>query len=138
MVDDLGGRLVQAGLVTRDALLEVLGAAPPHEAALVARLVDRGLSEDALAGFFVAEGYGPLMSLADLLGAEPSATARVSSAMAAELLALPMYLSPAGLVVALAAPTDPHAVAELGRATGERVLPAVAKVGELRHAVRQT
>jgi len=62
MADDLGARLVQAGLVTPDLLADVLGAAPPHEGALVRALVRRGVSEDALAGFFVAAGFGPRRS----------------------------------------------------------------------------
>ncbi len=135
MVDDLGGRLVQAGLVTRERLAEVLGTAPPHEGALIAGLVDRGVSEDGLAGYFVAEGFGPLIERGDLLSAEPSALALVPASMAAELIAVPIYRSPAGLVVALAAPSDPHAAAELSRAAGDRVLPAVARVQDLRAAL---
>jgi hypothetical protein len=137
MADDLGARLVQAGLVTRDQLAEVLGAAPPHEGALVVGLADRGLAENALAGFFVAAGFGPLMEPEDLSGADPRAVRMLPAKMAVQLYALPVRLSAAGLVVAMAAPTDRHAVAEISRATGSEVLPTVARVGELRRALRE-
>lgn len=137
MVDDLGARLVQAGLVTRSQVAEVRGAAPLHEGALVLGLAERGLSEDALAGFFVALGYGPLMDAADLGGAEPGALAKVPASMAHGLRALPIRQSAAGLIVAMAAPTDRHAVSELARAVGADVLPTVARVGDLRAALRR-
>lgn len=136
MADDLGARLVQAGLVTRGQLAEVLGAAPAHEGALVVGLVDRGLAQDAVAGFFVAAGFGPLMERRDLAAADPRATCKVPPSMAVQLYAMPVRLSPAGLVVAMAAPTDVHAVSEIARATHSPVLPAVARVEDLRRAIR--
>ncbi|MCB9591601.1 MAG: hypothetical protein H6719_02610 [Sandaracinaceae bacterium] len=135
MVDDLGERLVQAGLVTQRQLSQVLGTAPPHEGALVGGLVDQGLSQDGIAGFFVAMGFGPVMEPADLAAADLGAVTRISGSMALELLALPIRESSAGLVVAMAAPTDGHAVGELARATGEAVLPTVARVEDLREAL---
>ncbi|MCZ7687094.1 MAG: hypothetical protein M5U28_53450 [Sandaracinaceae bacterium] len=50
-------------------------------------------------------------------------------------MALPVRASPAGLVVAMAAPTDRHAVAELCRVVEGEVLPAVARVSELLDAL---
>lgn len=135
MADDLGARLVQAGLVTPAQLADVLGAAPPHEAALVRALVRRGLSEDAIAGFFIAAGFGPLMDAADLAGADPRALRALSPKMACELSALPVRASPAGLIVAMAAPTDAHALGELRRAVGGDVLPTVARESELSAAL---
>lgn len=129
MADDLGARLVQAGLVTADQLDDALGAAPPHEGALVRALVRCGVSEDALAGFFVAAGFGPLVDAAALERAE--ARAALSPRMACELSALPIRRSPEGLMVAMAAPTDRHALGELRRAMGEDVRPMVARVSEL-------
>ncbi len=122
---------MQAGLVTQRQLSEVLGAAPPHEGALVRALVHRGLAPDGIAGFFVAQGFGPLMEAADLAAADPRAITRVPRAMALGLLALPIRESPAGLIVAMAAPTDGHTIGELARATGEAILPAVARVVDL-------
>lgn len=136
MADDLGARLVQAGLVTRNQVAEVRGAAPLHEGALVLGLAERGLSEDALAGFFVALGFGPLMDAGDLAAAERQALAQVPARMAHGLRALPIKHSAAGLVVAMAAPTDRHALHELSRAVGAEILPTVARVSELRAALR--
>lgn len=132
MADDLGARLVQAGLVTPDLLADVLGAAPPHEGALVRALVRRGVSEDALAGFFVAAGFGPLLERADLASADPRP---LGARMASGLVALPVRSSAAGLIVAMAAPTDAHALAEIRRAVGGPVLPVVARVSELWEAL---
>lgn len=136
MPDDLGARLLRAGLVTRDQLGDTLASGPPHDGALVAALVARGVPEDALAGFFLAEGFGPLMDPGDLAKADPAALRRVAGAMAGHLLALPVRASPAGLVVAMAAPSDRHAVRELARAIGGDVLPTVACVGPLLEAIR--
>lgn len=121
--------------MTQRQLSEVRGAAPPHEGALVAGLVEHGLAQDGIVGFFVAQGFGPVMEPADLAAAEASAVARVPGSMAFELLALPVRESAAGLVVAMAAPTDGHAIGELARATGEAILPTVARVRELRDAL---
>jgi len=101
----------------------------------VRALAAAGLSEDGLAGFFVAKGFGPLMHAADLAASDPDARARVPGEMAKALLALPIRSSAAGLVVAMAAPTDAHALNELGRAAGGPVLPAVARVGDLAEAI---
>lgn len=135
MADDLGARLVSAGLVTPDPLSEVRGGAPPHDGALVAALVERGLDEDAVAGFFVALGFGPLLEASELAHAQPEALAKVSGAIAVQLMALPIRASAAGLIVAMAAPTDRHALSELRRVVGGEVLPTVARVSELKRAL---
>ncbi len=134
MADDLGARLVQAGLVTPEQLAEVRGTAPPHDGALLSALIRRGLSEDAAAGFFVAEGLGPLMDAEDLQG-DATARHRIPGSMARQLLAMPIRDSAAGLVVAMAAPSDPHALAELRRAVGGPVLPTVARMTQLEAAL---
>lgn len=128
MTDDLGARLVHAGLVTPDLLADVLGEAPPHDGALIRALVRRGVDEDALAGFFVAAGFGPLLEASDLRRAMPEA---LDGRMACALVALPLRTTTAGLVVAMAAPTDAHALAEIRRAVGGPVLPLVARASEL-------
>ncbi|AKF06832.1 hypothetical protein [Sandaracinus amylolyticus] len=135
MADDLGARLLRAGLVTRDQLAETLATAPAHGGALVSALVARGVPEDAIAGFFLADGFGPLMEADDLAKADPGARRRLPGAMASDLLAMPVRSSPAGLVVAMAAPSDRHAVREIARVVGSDVLPTVACVRALRAAI---
>lgn len=136
MPDDLGGRLTRAGLVTRADLAEIVASAPPHDAALVRSLVRRGLPEDALAGFFLSEGFGPLLEWSDLDRAEPAWAARVPSAMAIDFLALPLRAVTDGVVVAMAAPSDAHIVRELARVLGSRVLATVARPSEIERRVR--
>ena len=137
MADDLGARLLRAGLVTRAQLGAVLGGAPPHDGALAVGLVDDGLSEDALCGFFVSLGLGPLLDAGDLASAQPRALAALPASMALALHALPVRYGAAGLVVAMAAPTDRHTIAELRRAARVEVLPTVARVSELRAALER-
>ncbi len=136
MADDLGGRLTRAGLVTRADLAELVAAAPAHDAALVRALVRRGVPEDALAGFFLSEGFGPLLERQDLDRAELVWANRLPSAMALDFLALPLRAATNGIVVAMAAPSDAHIVRELTRVLGERVLATIARPSHIESRVR--
>jgi hypothetical protein len=132
---DLGARLVLAGLVTPELLAEVRRSAPPHEGALVAALVERGVPDDAIANELVAAGLGPRMEPSDLAGAPADVLARMSPRMAHQLLALPVRDTAAGLVVAMAAPSDAHAVAEIRRALATDILPVAASLRDLSAAL---
>lgn len=136
MPDSLGDRLARAGLLTRADLAEIVATAPAHDAALVRALVRRGISEDAVAGFFLSEGFGPLLERADLDRAEPAWARRVPSAMAMDFLALPLRAATDGVVVAMAAPSDGHIVRELGRVLGARVLATVARASQIERHLR--
>jgi hypothetical protein len=138
MAEELGTRLVRAGLVTRAQLREALRRRPGHGGALTEALVALGVDENALAGFFIANGYGPLMEARDLTSADVAATSRLDADMACALLALPIRSSPGGLVVAMADPSDQHAVAEIAYAVGTEVLPTVARLSELQSAIEST
>jgi hypothetical protein len=131
MVADLGSRLVRAGLVTRSRLAEALAGGPLHEGELVHRLVDGGVDQDALVGFFLSLGYGPLLRAPDLVGVEPEVLARLPGGMARSLMALPIRRTAAGLVVAFAAPSDDHVVPEVQRAVGLPILPTVVRLEDL-------
>ncbi len=137
MADDLGGRLLRAGLLTRDQLADALATAPLHGAALVRELTALGVPDDALAGFFLSEGFGPLMDPEDLAAADPGAVARLPAALAVDFFALPVRASPAGLVVAMVAPSDRHVVDEIKRVTAGDVLPTVARATDLVEALRR-
>jgi hypothetical protein len=130
---DLGARLVAAGLVTRDQLAEALTALPPNGGALAAELVRRGVEEDALAGFFVASGFGPVVDARELAPTELAK--RLPGKMALDFFALPLRSSPAGLVVAMVDPSDEHALEELRHALGSAVVPIVARVSSLLEAL---
>ncbi|MGF1466024.1 MAG: hypothetical protein ACFCGT_07805 [Sandaracinaceae bacterium] len=138
MVAELGARLVGAGLVTSRTLAEAMGEGPLHQGDLVRALAIRGVSEDALAGYFLSLGFGPILSAADLAAAEKGALASLPAAMAHALLVLPVRESPIGLVVAMAAPSDAHALHEVNRKVRAKVVPTVARVGDLSRAVRAT
>ncbi len=136
MAEDLGGRLTRAGLVTRADLAEIVSAAPAHDAALVRALVRRGVPEDALAGFFLSEGFGPLLEAVDLDRAEPVWATRLPGVMALDFLALPLRAATDGVVVAMAAPSDAHIVRELVRVLGARVLATVARPSDIEGRLR--
>jgi hypothetical protein len=135
MAEDLGSRLLRAGLVTREELARALERAPPHGGALATELVRIGIEEDALAGFFLAAGYGPLLDADEIKLADHGAVRRLDGAVAAGLLALPVRSSPAGLVVAMADPSDRHSVDEIRYAVGGEVLPTIARVSDLCEAI---
>lgn len=136
MGDDLGERLVRVGLLTRTALGEALDAAPTHGAEMARELVAQGLSEDALAGFFVSEGFGPVLEARDLALADPTLQARLTTGMALEFLVYPVRETSAGTVVAMATPTDRHILDETRRALGREVVPTVARPGDIERAIR--
>ena len=136
MPDSLGGRLARAGLVTRADLAEIVASAPAHDGALVRALVRRGLPEDALAGFFLSEGFGPLLDAHELDRAEAAWARRVPISMALDFLALPIREATDGVVVAMAAPSDGHIVSELARVLGARVLATVARPSQIEARLR--
>ncbi len=129
MSSNLGTRLVSAGLVTREELGLALASVPAHGGALLAELVRKGVEEEAIAGFFVADGFGPVVDDEELAGAPGGA--RVPPQLAVDMLAIPLSESRAGLRVAMADPSDVHAVRELAHAAGGRIVPMVARISAL-------
>ena len=135
MAEDLGARLVRAGLASREQLATALAEGPAQGGSLAARLLDGGVSEEDLVGFFLSNGFGPLLDADELARARPHVLQHITAQMAHTLLALPIRQSAAGLVVAMADPSDVDAVAELRFATGGSVLATVARLSELRAAL---
>jgi len=105
--------------------------------ALVAALVDDGLPEDALVGFFVSEGDVKHAGDAELYAADSALVRLITRAMADSLCALPMRRSDDAVLVAFADPTDTHAQAELARTLGAEVIPATVRLSSLRTATRR-
>ncbi|MBN8610786.1 MAG: hypothetical protein J0L92_09395 [Deltaproteobacteria bacterium] len=135
MSADLGARLQRAGLVTREQLADTLATAPLHGSAFVRALVRRGVSEEALVGYFVAEGFGPLMEAADLASADPALLSKIPASVMREFAVLPVRAVEGSWIVAMLAPTERHVVAELERMAGARVIPAAARWSDLRAAL---
>jgi hypothetical protein len=136
MFGDLGVRLKRAGLVTRARLADAMATVPHHAAALVRALIDRGTDEDALAGFFVAEGFGPVAAPEDLNLFSAQTLAHVSRTALVEFGALPVRPSRGGWVFAMLAPSDRHVVQELERLSKERVLPIALRLSDLDRTLR--
>lgn len=135
MPDDLGARLLRAGLVTREQLAQALSRTPRPGGALAEALVSSALDPDELLAFFVASGYGPPVPTTELATPASEALTRLPAAMAHALLVLPLAVTADSIDVAMADPSDAHAQAEVRRVTGRTVTPRVARVLELRRAL---
>ncbi len=135
MVESLGARLVRAGLVTRELLAAANAQSEHRGTGLAEALVACGLAEDALAGFMLADGHGPLLEAKVLASADPNVAGRVGRGMADAFLALPVRTTADGVVVAMADPSDAHAIREIGFRLASPVVAKVARVGELRAAI---
>lgn len=134
MAEDLGARLVRAGLATREQLAIALADGAQSGGALAAGLVDAGVPEEDLVAFFLGEGHGP-EAAADRL--RVSTAERLPAAVATAFYALPIGTSDRGIEVAMADPSDTHALGELTVVLGAPVLPRPARVSALRAALSQ-
>jgi hypothetical protein len=135
MAEDLGARLVKAGLLSRGELARATAQRAAGSAAFIAALHAEGLPEDALVGFFVSECRAALAAETDLASPDLALVRVLPRATADALCALPLRRSGADVLVALADPTDEAARAEVGRALGANVLPATAALSLLREAL---
>lgn len=136
MPGQLVEQLVEAGLVT-ESQARASGTHDPLTSTrrVIESLVAQGLDERTLAGFFVAKGFGPMLQAPDLARTAPDLVQSMSAADAHELCALPLRPSAAGVVVAMADPTDERAIAKLSIALGGQLLPIVAKLSDLLDAI---
>ncbi len=136
MSGQLVDQLVEAGLVN-EAQARASSPDDPFVSTsrVIQRLVAQGLDERTLAGFFVAKGFGPMLQAPELARADLELVRRLSPADAHDLCAMPLRPSAAGAVVAMADPTDEHAIAKLSLALGGRILPTVAKLSDLLSAI---
>ncbi|MCB9600847.1 MAG: hypothetical protein H6720_10920 [Sandaracinus sp.] len=130
MAEDLGARLVRAGLATREQLAIALAEGAQSGGALAAGLVDAGVSEEDIVSLFVSEGVGP--EARELVPLSPP---KLSPVLATAFLALPISESDQTVEVAMADPTDTHALGELRAALAREVKPRPARVSVLRRAL---
>lgn len=136
MAQDLGARLVKAGLLSRGEIARAAAHGSLRGAALVGALVLEGLPEDALVGFFVSECSIALATDAELEAPDRALVRLVPRALADSHCALPLRRTGSEVLTALADPTDEDALAELGRTLGATVTPATATLSLLREAIR--
>ena len=129
-------QLLDSGLITEAQVYasqpEGAETSSPH---IVRSLVAQGLDERALAGVFVSLGFGPMLQAPELARADIDLARRLPGRDAHELCALPLRWSPAGVVVAMADPTDEDAVDRVAVALGEAILPTVARLSDLLEAL---
>lgn len=127
--------MIRAGLVTREQLAAAIAKGPLVGGALAAALIGEGLDEDALAGFFLSEGLGPLLDARGLQHINENVAGKIPAEMARALVALPVRMSPSGIVVAMIDPSDKHALGELERALHAQVVPATSRLSDLSAAI---
>lgn len=136
MAEDLGARLVRAGLATREQLAIALAEGAQSGGALAAGLVDAGVREDDIVNLFLADGLGPEAVLS--VGAPvdlSSSTPHLPASMATAFLALPLRTSGEAVEVAMADPSDLRALRELRETLARPVQARPARVSALREAL---
>jgi hypothetical protein len=133
---DLGTRFVESGLITREMLAKARLIVPRACGGPFAKeLVRLGLTEQAIVGWMVARGYGPVVRPETLAAANPKLVELLPSDVARELLALPLREGPSEVFVALADPSDARAVMQLETIFNKRVVARVAPVRALNKAL---
>ena len=140
MAGNLVAQLLEAGLVTQQQIRDTGISdhpAAPSSGRVAQQLVAHGLDEDALAGFFVSRGFGPLLHEHDLSRAEEDLVRKLPGDLAHLLFAVPLRGSPAGVIVAMADPTDESATADVSQALDGSVLPMVARLSDLTDALQR-
>jgi hypothetical protein len=135
MTQDLGARLIRAGLLSRDELTRAVAAGRASGSSAVEALIADGFPEDTLAGFFVAGGDAKLATSAELGAVDVALVPRVPKELADAHCALPLRREGDVVVVALADPTDTAAREALTRALGAPVRAATAPRRVLREAL---
>lgn len=135
-MEDLGARLVRAGLATREQLAIALAEGIQGGGALAAGLVDAGVREDDIVGLFLADGLGPEAELSvDIPEDLSSSMPHLPASMATALLALPFRTSGEAIEVAMADPSDLRALSELRKVLARPVQARPARVSALREAL---
>lgn len=136
MPGQLVEQLLDAGLVTQSQARSSDPDDPELPSSqVIQNLVASGLDERALAGFFVARGFGPMLQAQELARADDSVVRRLMGSEAHELCAMPLRESQAGTIVAMADPTDERGIARLREALGGPILPTAAKLSDLLAAI---
>ncbi len=136
MAEDLGARLVRAGLATREQLAIALAEGAQGGGALAAGLVDAGVREDDIVSLFLADGLGPEAVLpVDVPVDLSSSMPHLPASMATAFLVLPLRTSGEAVEVAMADPSDLRALSELRKVLARPVQARPARVSALREAL---
>ncbi len=127
---------MRAGLVSRDELSQAAPSEPLPGGRLAEALWRAGVPEEKLTRFFLAAGFGPILGDDDFDEVVPSALKRVPRELAHRLRAIPIKFNAAGLVVAMADPSDEQAVEEIGRSADIDIFPVAARISSLMRALQ--
>jgi hypothetical protein len=133
VADDAGALLVRSGLIADDQLHEARRAQAAAGGTVAEHLVLGGaVDDDELTRFFRSRLMVPQVNPNDLASIAPRIIAKVPADMAAEFRAVPVHLDREGnLTVAMAEPSNSHAVDEIAFFTGHYVVRAVATQRQL-------
>ncbi len=131
----LSRRLVQDSLIAEDAVLQALKGAQAQRINLVAYLVGRQMVEARKIAVAASSEFGvPLFDL-DAMDMDMDAVKSVDQRLLAKHQVLPLVLRGKRLFLAVADPTDLHAVDEIKFQSGLRVDPIIVEQDKLTAAV---
>ena len=131
----LSRRLVQDSLIAEDAVLQALKGAQAQRISLVAYLVGRQMVEARKIAVAASSEFGvPLFDL-DAMDMDIEAVKSVDQRLLAKHQVLPLVLRGKRLFLAVADPTDLHAVDEIKFQSGLRVDPIIVEQDKLSAAV---
>lgn len=137
MVDDLGERLMQAGVIT-PAQLAILRETPNVSGgAMVREALKLGATEQTMAAFFERRGYGPPIGESQISGRDPSLSERIPRSTVTRLLAMPLHRSSGAILTAMADPSDRAAVAELAHRLDSPIRPLPARVSDVERLITE-
>jgi hypothetical protein len=134
----LGEILLDVGLIDQDQLNGALAEqCDSPQRRLGAILVEKGVtSEDVVARVLARQLGLPFVRLHGNV-ADPAAVRAITSQLARTRECLPIAVSPASVLLAMANPFNLVAIEEVELATGRRVDPVVAAAGDIRDARRR-
>jgi type IV pilus assembly protein PilB len=134
----LGGlpqRLVQDGVVEEAAMLEALNASRDKKTSVVTQLVSSGAAQARDIAIAAASEFGvPLFDL-DSVNLDPDTTKLVTDKLLAKHRVLPVFRRGKRLFLAVADPTNLHAIDEIKFATGLGIEAVVVEDDKLQKAV---
>lgn len=139
MPDIAGPLLVRAGLITQAQLVAAHRARTEAGGVVCEHLILSGaIDEEVLVNFFRERLLVPPVGLAELARVPSRVIARVPAELAAEFRVVPIdFDREQNLILAMADPSDTHAIDEVGFFTGAYVMRAVAPPTAIAWALEQ-
>ncbi len=135
MISGLPRRLVQDGIVDEDTMLEALDEIKTSRATIVAHLVDKGLADAQSVALAASHEFGvPLFDL-DALELDLDVIRSVDQKLISKHRVLPLMLRGKRLFLAVADPTNLHAIDEIKFQSGLRIDPVVVEQDKLKDIV---